>query len=261
MLLYLLSMFSPTAKKVMMSVLVACFVVQSGLVYSDDVDIELSAEAVEGRRLFHEGACQVCHQLWGQGGFLGPDLTNASSRVDETRLASLLTVGSGQMPAFGYDAEQIRQMRAFLAEIDRPDVGRGQLRLGEAGLSATPQGAFDAVVRETATATALEGFETFASGVCSACHFPFQTSIVGAPDLSTVVERLDEAALHEVLTLGRPDRGMPPPAPALTPAGRERLIDYFAWLNENRAELVVDWNARQAARRVDWSRLDWWEFR
>ena len=59
MLLYLLSMFPPTAKKVMMSVLVACFVVQSGLVYSDDVDIELSAEAVEGRRLFHEGACQV----------------------------------------------------------------------------------------------------------------------------------------------------------------------------------------------------------
>ncbi len=257
----LLLMFTPSSKKVMLSALVACFAIQSGLVYSDDVDIELSADAVEGRKLYHDGACQVCHQLWGQGGFLGPDLTNASSRVDETRLASLLTVGSGQMPAFGYDDEQIRYMSAFLTEIDRPDIGRGQLRLGDPGMSVTPQGAFDAVVLETATGGVRDGFETFASGVCSACHFPFQTSVVGAPDLSTAVERLDEAALHDVLTRGRPERGMPPPAPALSSAERDRLIEYFGWLNANRAELVSDWDSRQADRRVDWSRLDWWEFR
>ena len=88
----------------MLCVLVACFAVQTGLVYSDDVDLQLSQQAIEGRRLFHEKACQVCHQLWGQGGFLGPDLTNSASRVDETRLASLLSVGSGQMPALHFDS-------------------------------------------------------------------------------------------------------------------------------------------------------------
>ena len=66
---YLPLMFTPSSKKVMLSALVACFAIQSGLVYSDDVDIELSADAVEGRKLYHDGACQVCHQLWGQGGF------------------------------------------------------------------------------------------------------------------------------------------------------------------------------------------------
>ena len=81
-------MFEPSFKKGLLAVLVLCFLVQSVLVYTDHVDLELSAKAIEGRRLYHESACQVCHQLWGQGGFLGPDLTNAASRVDETRLAS-----------------------------------------------------------------------------------------------------------------------------------------------------------------------------
>jgi len=245
----------------MLSVLVVCFAIQTGLVYSDDVDIELSADAVEGRELFHDGSCQVCHQLWGQGGFLGPDLTNASSRIDETRLTSLLTVGSGQMPAYQYDAEQIRSMRSFLEEIDRPDVGRGQLRLGDPATSVTPQGAFDAVVREEVSPVALAGFEAFASGVCSACHFPFQTSVVGAPDLSMVSQRLDDAELHEVLTNGRPELGMPPPSPALSATQRDQLIEYFGWLNDHRADLMSDWELRQRERQVDWSRLDWWEFR
>ncbi|MCH1571228.1 MAG: cytochrome c [Longimicrobiales bacterium] len=254
-------MFEPSSKKAMLSVLVVCFAIQTGLVYSDDVDIELSADAVEGRELFHDGSCQVCHQLWGQGGFLGPDLTNASSRIDETRLTSLLTVGSGQMPAYQYDAEQIRSMRSFLEEIDRPDVGRGQLRLGDPATSVTPQGAFDAVVREEVSPVALAGFEAFASGVCSACHFPFQTSVVGAPDLSMVSQRLDDAELHEVLTNGRPELGMPPPSPALSATQRDQLIEYFGWLNDHRADLMSDWELRQRERQVDWSRLDWWEFR
>lgn len=254
-------MFSPSSKKIMLSALVACFALQTGLVYSDDVDIVLSADAVEGRKLFHDGSCQVCHQLWGQGGFLGPDLTNAASRVDETRLASLLTVGSGQMPAFDYDADELRYMRAFLEEIDRPDIGRGQLRLGDPATSVTPQAAFDATVRSTASGEALAGFEAYASGVCAACHFPFQTSVVGAPDLSTAVERLDADALHQVLTDGRPERGMPPPVPALSITQRNQLVEYLRWLNENRSRLVSEWGDRQSERDVDWSKLDWWEFR
>ena len=254
-------MFQPLSKKVLLSVLVACFVIQSGLVYSDDTDIVLSADAVEGRKLFHEGSCQVCHQLWGQGGFLGPDLTNASSRVDETRLASLLTVGSGQMPAYAYAGQQIQYIRSFLEEIDRPDVGRGQLRLGDPSTSVTPQAAFDAVVRAEASGDELEGFRTFSSGICSACHFPFQSSIVGAPDLSTVTERLDTEDLIEVLKRGRPERGMPPPSPVLSDEQLDHLIKYFDWLYQNRSGLMAEWDDRQAGRSIEWRKLNWWEFR
>ena len=255
-------MFAPTSKKALLGVLSACFVFQSGLVYSDDTDIRLSAEAIEGRRLFHEKSCQVCHQLWGQGGFLGPDLTNAGSRVDETRLSSLLTVGSGQMPAMHFTETEIAQMRAFLDEIDRPDVGRGQLRLGDPSAGTTPQAAFEAAVDAADPPAAVAaGSETFRSGICSTCHFPFQVSVVQAPDLSTAAERLDEDGFRAVLVDGRPERGMPPPAPAFTEQQLDELIAYFRWLNESRPGLVADWTARQAERDVDWSRLPWWEYR
>ena len=254
-------MLESSSKKIMLTVLTASFVVQTGLVYLDDADIQLSADAVEGRKLFHEGSCQVCHQLWGQGGFLGPDLTNAASRIDETRLVSLLTVGSGQMPTFDFDEQQIGYLRAFLEEIDRPDVGRGQLRLGDPAEGTTPQAAFDAaIVAAAPPASELAGYETFRSGICSSCHFPFQVSLVGAPDLSTAVERVDDVGLHAVLTDGRPTLGMPPPAPGLTEGQRADLIAYFHWLNGNRAELLADSERRQAQRTVDWSRLAWWEF-
>lgn len=255
-------MFAPSSKKVLLGVLVATFAVQTGLVYSDDIDLHLSDQAVEGRKLFHDGSCQVCHQLWGQGGFLGPDLTNAASRVDETRLASLMTVGSGQMPAFDYTPEQVAQLRAFLEEIDRPDIGRGQLRLGDPSAGTTPQAAFEASVEAAGpTGAAAAGFETFRSGICATCHFPFQTSIVGAPDLSTTFERIDEAELLSVLTNGRPERGMPPPMPAYSDTEKSNLVAYFRWLESERSTLLAESERRQAERSVDWSQLSWWEYR
>ena len=51
-------MFEPSSKKALLAVLVASFVVQTGLVYSDDVDIVLSEDAVQGRKLFHDGASE-----------------------------------------------------------------------------------------------------------------------------------------------------------------------------------------------------------
>jgi mono/diheme cytochrome c family protein len=165
------------------------------------------------------------------------------------------------MPAYAYEEQQVHYVRSFLQEIDRPDVGRGQLRLGDPSNSVTPQAAFDATVRASAYGDELEGFETFSSGICSACHFPFQASIVGAPDLSTVVERLDTEDLMEVLTTGRPEGGMPPPSPTLSVEERDYLIHYLGWLNQNRSDLMAEWEDRQSERSIAWSRLDWWEFR
>jgi len=255
-------MLESSSKKIMLAALAASFVLQTGLVYTDDVDIQLSDDAIEGRKLFHEGSCQVCHQLWGQGGFLGPDLTNVASRIEETRLVSLLTVGSGQMPSFAFDEQQIGQIRSFLEEIDDPSVGRGQLRLGDASAGTTPQAAFDAsVVEADPPPDVLAGYQTFRSGICSSCHFPFQVSLVGAPDLSTVVDRVDDEGIHAVLTDGRPSLGMPPPVPALSEQQRSEMTRYFHWLNDNRTQLLADSERRQSQRTVEWSRLAWWEFR
>ena len=255
-------MASPAAKKLLMTVLVACFLVQTALVYTDRKAEPLSEQALQGRRLWHENACQVCHQLYGQGGFLGPDLTNAASRMDEARLTSLLTVGSGQMPALGFGADQITQITAFLEAMDRPDLGRGQLRLGDPDAGQDEASLFARAV-DAATAPQspeAQGFAAFSGRSCTACHQPFRTSAVGAPDLSTAAERLTPGQLRAVLTDGRPTLGMPTPIPPFSPEELDTLVAYLSWLRSNREAVQAAMSAG-ARRRPSWSAIPWWTFK
>lgn len=257
-------MCKPAWKKRLLAVLVLLFVVQSSLVYSDSWSEPLSADAVVGRKLWHRHACQTCHQLYGQGGFLGPDLTNAASRVDSMTLVSLLQVGSGQMPPIGLDESEISAMLAFLEAMDQPEIGRGQLRLGNpekpGGLQAGFEEAIAGQLDRLGAETARVGFEAIRTRPCASCHLPFRTSTAGAPDLSTVAERLTGDSLRQVLRSGRPDRGMPQPVPPFAPDELEAVVAYLEYLNERRDELQSSTSAVAGDRRIDWRRLPWWEF-
>ncbi len=257
---------SPTRKQLLLALLVASFVFQTALVYTDARSEPLSAEAEAGRVLWHRYACQTCHQLYGQGGFLGPDLTNAASRVDSARLVSLLRVGSGQMPALGFTDQEAVEMAAFMEAMDRPEIGRGQLRMGTPageGIGGTgAQGAFDRAVAAALDpgTDAERGFEVYRSRPCSACHFPFRISPVGAADLSLVASSLEPEALATVLTDGRPQLGMPPPVPPLDDADRDALIAFMVFLEANRSELEAVAGSLGERQALDWSALPWWEY-
>ncbi len=124
---YWASPCSITAKRVLLAFLVACFVSLSGLVYFDPAPgPALSEVAREGRRIWHDHNCQSCHQLYGFGGFLGPDLTNAALRVRPERLRRLLVEGSGVMPAFGLTTSEIDAVDAFLEAMN--ETGQGQAK-------------------------------------------------------------------------------------------------------------------------------------
>jgi nitric oxide reductase subunit C len=257
-------MVRASSKKKLLTVLVAAYAIQTTLVFTDDPTGELSQSALRGREIWHDDACQVCHQIYGQGGPLGPDLTNAASRVDDTRLRSLLTVGSGQMPALGYSDEQIADVRAYLEALDRPDLGRGQLRLGSTLGSTGPWGPFAGVVKralEDGPGDARAGFGSIEARPCVACHYPLRESPVGAPDLSTVAGRLSTEELKRVLREGRIERGMPPPAPAFSPEDLDGVVAFLTWFGENRDRLEERASEASAGRSVDWARLPWWEFR
>ena len=80
-------------RKVLLSLLVAAFAVQTWLVYSDDAGYAtppLSGPARRGQELWLRHNCQSCHQIYGYGGFLGPDLTNAAERLNRDRLEAAL---------------------------------------------------------------------------------------------------------------------------------------------------------------------------
>ena len=258
-------MVRASIKMTAMACLVGAFAVQTTLVYTDERQDPLSETALRGRSLWHEGACQVCHQVYGQGGFLGPDLTNVAKRLERARLESLLTVGSAQMPAYNFTDEQIADLAAYLEALDRPDLGQGQLRLGSVPEGSGPWGVFDGVVENAlngASPEARAGYAAFEARPCTSCHLPLSDSPVGAPDLSTVTGRLAFEDLEQVLTVGRLEAGMPPPVPAFEVSEREAVIEFLRWLEKNREDLEVGLaSASSGAGPIEWGWLPWWEFR
>lgn len=258
-------MFSATYRKTLIAILTVAFVIQSALVYSDDRQEPLSENALEGRVLWHQNGCQVCHQIYGQGGFLGPDLTNVASSIDGSRLESLLTVGSGQMPAYGFSSQEVSSMASYLQALDRPELGRGQLRMGENVEGSGPWGSFDGIVARAVDQSepiVSEGYEVFTRRSCGACHIPFDVSPVGAPDLSKTVNDLTMKELTEVLVTGRPALGMPAPFPQMEDAELASVISFLEWFSDNRLELEnLFLNVSRYQETIDWKNIPWWEFR
>jgi nitric oxide reductase subunit C len=247
-------------RKAMMASLLLAFAGQSALVYADDTadaQPRLDELALEGRRIWLDNNCQVCHQLYGFGGFLGPDLTNVAARIDRTRLETMLTVGSGQMPAWGFDEQQIDAVEAFLRALNGTGIGQARRTV-----PMSPAHIATAMAAETAkeplSASALAGQQRFQT-MCAVCHCLFTATPLGpflAPDLSGVRNRLSEAELHQVITNGRPARGMPPWP--LTAGQRGELLDYLGWLARHREAVLA---TGRATADTENDGLPWFEYR
>lgn len=251
---------SPLAKKMLLAVLVLCFLVQTIIVYSDQPMPEpLSERAMEGRSIWHRENCQACHQLFGFGGFLGPDLTNAAERVDPGRLTRLLTSGSDLMPAFELPLREINSVRAFLNEIN--ETGRGQLRFEtKAEHDTRGNRLLTAIGDELADAPdelASAGFGLFIERKCQECHLPTGQTAVKGPNLFGVTKKLSNRQIEDVLRNGRLP-GMP--APELSDGERATVRAFLGWLTEHEGSIVA--RARELLETDDgfWDRLPWWEY-
>ena len=66
--------------------------------------------------------CMVCHQFYGMGGYLGPDLTNVVSRLGEETVAWVLRNGRGSMPDMDLTEEEISSLVVFFNEIGNTGV-------------------------------------------------------------------------------------------------------------------------------------------
>jgi nitric oxide reductase subunit C len=245
-------------RKLLLGSLVTAFCGQTALVYFDqtaDASPALSELAVRGRQIWHQRNCQVCHQIYGFGGFLGPDLTNAAPRLSRERMDQVLTSGNAQMPAFHLAADEIDAIAAYLRELDRTGTG-----VARQGTALDPTAVMAAIVawRDThpGSAAAMAGLATFRSN-CTTCHVPFQATALGfmtAPDLTTVVDRLDDAGIQKTILEGRPGRGMQ--SWNLAPAKVDELVAYFHWLRQERAAIAANLPGVDRPQG-----LPWWEFK
>ena len=80
--------------------------------------------ASEGRLVWQRYNCQACHQLYGLGGYLGPDLTNLVSMPgrDEVYLKAIIGSGNKQMPGFLMREEEMSALLEFLRSTNMSGI-------------------------------------------------------------------------------------------------------------------------------------------
>ncbi len=222
---------------------VACFFLFGLVVYRDDPAgntggfVRLSEQGQRGLGLWRDRNCHVCHQLFGMGGYLGPDLTHVSQRVDEDAFRQILRVGTGPMPPAALDAEGQSDIYAFLSEMG----GAGQGHLASGGTPRSWQEVFAAGVR---------GGEVFTRLGCGQCHEPFRLGRLASPDLSRTVERLSRQEIEDGIRRGR---GNMPSFGSIDQVSMNDLLDFLQSLNEQRESF--------AGARRDRATLPWWNYK
>ncbi len=211
----------------------------------------LSEVALEGRDMWHANNCQTCHQLYGFGGFLGPDLTNVAGRADRARFDSILTEGSLQMPAFHFSEGEIDALVAYFETLNK--TGLGQAGVPRMPLPAAIGTAIGTVAAEEPMPEAARlGDELFNSGACIGCHrvlYSNDLGVASAPDLSTVTQRLGDDEIHTVLENGR---GLLMPPSGLDEQQRGQVIAWMHWLSEHRDAIELELGAPERPDSLPW---------
>lgn len=220
----------------------------------------LTSRERSGLEVWRKNNCQVCHQIYGFGGFLGPDLTNV---VDDERsdddFVKILTVGYKKMPAINLSDEECVAVLAFLRAVNR--TGRSQPRANVARRPIDPKFHWGALV-EMADGRDIpdevkrgRGIVTTAS--CGSCHVPFMQGLYRSPDITAAAIDRSVRNIGPILKDGR--GAMPS-----FQFSNEEISDVSAfldWVAQNRSELVKKNDQMLDRQGFSWRDLQWWEYK
>jgi len=99
------------------------FTAYSWMVYMHAEDrnnvAHLDRHTKAGWQLWQDKNCQSCHQLYGLGGYMGPDLTNVYSEKGPKYMETFIKYGTGKMPNFHLNDSETQGLVSFLAWIDK----------------------------------------------------------------------------------------------------------------------------------------------
>lgn len=116
-------------KRFISGILIASFFIYSVVIYTIGTSVDkgekyVNAQAKNGKLLFQKKNCIACHQIYGLGGFMGPDLTNVISTNGKgpVFVKTLLQYGSERMPNYKLTETEINDLMAFLTYADKTGV-------------------------------------------------------------------------------------------------------------------------------------------
>ncbi len=112
-------------------ILFSVFLVYTCVVYSNCDNTKTGegkpdSKVVAGWQTWQEKNCQSCHQFYGLGGYLGPDLTNVASDPlkNENYLRTFIKNGTGKMPNFNLSDTEVSNLVTFLTWVDKSGRSR-----------------------------------------------------------------------------------------------------------------------------------------
>lgn len=98
------------------------FIPYSAYVYTQGTEAAdippLTDQARYGQQLFQKYNCVACHQFYGLGGYMGPDLTNVISNKGPAYARAFLMSGTQRMPNFHFDDSELDAIIAYLGFVD-----------------------------------------------------------------------------------------------------------------------------------------------
>ena len=125
------SVFSPIRIFIFLSVL---FLIYSFSIYlkplreNENINVKNSKQAAAGKDVWQKHNCHTCHQLYGLGGYLGPDLTNVTAKpgYSEVFLKAVISNGMGQMPPFDLPRQEMSDLLGFLKAMNETGTANPQ---------------------------------------------------------------------------------------------------------------------------------------
>lgn len=107
-------------KSVVLLFLLMAFLSYTAFLYTNLPVKKNSATKQEdaGKLVWQKYNCNACHQVYGLGGYLGPDLTNVYSKRGPAYIQAFLKTGTGAMPQFHLSDKETGAVLSFLKDID-----------------------------------------------------------------------------------------------------------------------------------------------
>ena len=116
-------------KRLIFGTLLFSFFIYSFTVYTSGTHTDkgenlISEKTKKGKILFQENNCIACHQIYGLGGYMGPDITNVISALGKGPIyaKAFLQAGSAKMPNFHFNDKEIEALVSYLTYIDKTGI-------------------------------------------------------------------------------------------------------------------------------------------
>ena len=108
---------------IILSVLIGAFSFYNYIIYTSKTaykNVKFSANAMKGQNIWLQNNCNSCHQIYGLGGYLGPDITNVYSKDGKGAkyIKTILNSGIQTMPKFNFSEVEKDQLVQFFKEVD-----------------------------------------------------------------------------------------------------------------------------------------------